>query len=121
MMKIKGSVTINRYFCSSYSSTPVFHLLFLYWFFWEGFVMSISKIVSFKMVLRASLVTQMVKNSPGRPGFDPWVGKIPGREHGNPLHILAWRIPRTEEPGRLQSVESQRVRHDGAIEHKVVP
>ena len=26
--------------------------------------------------------------------------------------ILAWRIPRTEEPGRLQSIESQRVRHD---------
>ena len=26
--------------------------------------------------------------------------------------ILAWRIPRTEEPGRLQSLGSQRVRHD---------
>ena len=26
--------------------------------------------------------------------------------------ILAWRIPRTEEPGRLQSVWSQRVGHN---------
>ena len=26
--------------------------------------------------------------------------------------ILAWRIPWTEEPGRLQSIESQRVGHD---------
>ena len=26
--------------------------------------------------------------------------------------ILAWRIPLTEEPGRLQSTESQRVGHD---------
>ena len=26
--------------------------------------------------------------------------------------ILAWRIPQTEEPGRLQSIGSQRVRHD---------
>ena len=26
--------------------------------------------------------------------------------------ILAWRIPRTEEPGRLRSMRSQRVRHD---------
>ena len=26
--------------------------------------------------------------------------------------ILAWRIPRTEEPCRLQSMESQRVGHD---------
>ena len=26
--------------------------------------------------------------------------------------ILAWRIPWTEEPGELQSIGSQRVRHD---------
>ena len=26
--------------------------------------------------------------------------------------ILAWRIPWTEEPGRLQSIGQQRVRHD---------
>ena len=25
---------------------------------------------------------------------------------------LAWKIPWTEEPGRLESMESQRVRHD---------
>ena len=31
--------------------------------------------------------------------------------------ILAWRIPQTEEPGGLQSKESQRVRHDLATEH----
>ena len=29
--------------------------------------------------------------------------------------ILAWRIPWTEEPGGLQSMGSQRVRHDSAI------
>ena len=22
----------------------------------------------------------------GNPGFDPWVGKIPGEDHGNPLY-----------------------------------
>ena len=26
--------------------------------------------------------------------------------------ILAWKIPGTEKPGRLQSMESQRVEHD---------
>jgi len=31
--------------------------------------------------------------------------------------ILAYRIPRTEEPGGLLSVESQRVRQDLATEH----
>ena len=27
-------------------------------------------------------------------------------------NVLAWRIPWTEEPGELQSIESRRVRHD---------
>ena len=26
--------------------------------------------------------------------------------------LLAWRLPWTEEPGRLQSIRSQKVRHD---------
>ena len=29
-------------------------------------------------------------------------------------NILAWRIPWTEEPGRLQSIGSQRVAHDSS-------
>ena len=35
-------------------------------------------------------------------------------EKGMATHssILAWRIPWTEEPGGLQSMRSQRVRHD---------
>jgi len=35
-------------------------------------------------------------------------------EEGMAIHssILGWRIPWTEEPGRLQSLESQRLRHD---------
>ena len=35
-------------------------------------------------------------------------------EKGTATHsgILAWRIPWTEEPGGLQSMGSQRVRHD---------
>ena len=35
-------------------------------------------------------------------------------EEGMAVHsnILAWRIPWTEEPGGLQSMGSQRVRHD---------
>ena len=36
--------------------------------------------------------------------------------------ILAWRIPRTEEPGGLQSMEFQRIRHDLAtkqLQHSI--
>ena len=48
----------------------------------------------------------------GRSRFDPWFGKIP-LEMGMATHssILAWRIPWTEEPGKLQSMVSQRGRH----------
>ena len=31
--------------------------------------------------------------------------------------ILAWKIPWTEEPGRLQSTGSQRVKHDQAFKY----
>jgi len=31
--------------------------------------------------------------------------------------ILAWRIPWTEEPGRVQSIGLQRFGHDGAPQH----
>ena len=38
----------------------------------------------------------------GRPGFNPWVKKIPGMKRmATYFIILAWRIPWTEEPGRL--------------------
>ena len=46
-----------------------------------------------------------IKNLPKcrRPGLDPWVGKTPGEGNGNPPppSTLAWKIPWTEEPGRL--------------------
>ena len=40
--------------------------------------------------LWASLVAQLVKNLPaiGRPGFDPWVGKIPSRRERLPTPVF---------------------------------
>jgi len=35
--------------------------------------------------------------------------------------ILAWEISRTEEPGRLESMGSQRVRHNLATEPQLQP
>ena len=46
-----------------------------------------------------------------RPRFHPWVRKIPWRREWQYSSILAWRIPWTEDPGGLQSMESQRVGH----------
>ena len=36
----------------------------------------------------------------------------PGEGNGYPVQYFAWRIPWTEEPGRLQSIGLQRVRQD---------
>ena len=48
-------------------------------------------------------------------GFDPCVGKIPlEKETATHSSILACRIPCTEDPGGLQSMGLQRVRHDWA-------
>ena len=67
---------------------------------------------------RASQVALVVKNLPANAGDVREVGSIPGsgRSPGGGMathsSILAWRIPWTEEPGGLQSMGSQRVRHD---------
>ena len=63
----------------------------------------------------AFLVAHMVKNLPAMQ--KTWVQSL-GQEDllekdmATHFSILAWRIPWTEEPGGLQSVGSQKVRHD---------
>ena len=43
----------------------------------------------------------------------PSLGQEDPLEEGMATHYsIAWRIPRTEEPGGLQSMGSQRVGHD---------
>ena len=43
----------------------------------------------------------------GDLGLIPGLGRSPGEGNGNHSSILAWRIPWTEEPSRLQSMGSQ--------------
>ena len=65
----------------------------------------------------ASLGAQTVKASAynaGDPSSIPGLGRSPGEGNGNPLQPLAWKIPWTEEPGRLQPMGLQRVGHDWA-------
>ena len=59
-----------------------------------------------------------VKESTCNAGFDPWVWKISWRrEWQSTPSILAWRIPWTEKPGRLQSMVSQRIGQNRAANH----
>ena len=62
-------------------------------------------------------MAQTVKNLPLMQ--ETWVQSLSWEdplEEGMAIHssILAWRIPRTEVPGRLQSTGSHRVGHDRA-------
>ena len=61
------------------------------------------------MLTALDLVAQVVKNLPATQETEG-----DHLEKGMATHssILAWRIPRTEEPGGLQSVGLQRVRRD---------
>ena len=65
--------------------------------------------------MRASLVAHTVKELPAMQ--ETWVRSLGWedpleKEMATHSSILAWRIPWTEEPGRLQSVGSQRVGHN---------
>ena len=63
----------------------------------------------------ASLVAQLVKNPPTMQEnpvqFLGWEDPLE-KGQATPSSILAWRIPRTEEPGGLQSMGSQSVGQD---------
>ena len=83
--------------------------------FWHG---GISVAIRFKLKL------------PGLPWWLRWLKRLPTmqemwvwslgqedlleKEMATHYSTLAWKIPRTEEPGRLPSMESQRVGHDWA-------
>ena len=62
-------------------------------------------------------MTLVVKNLPANAGdirdaVQSLGWKIAWRGNGNTPDSLAWRIPWTEQPGGLQSIELQRVGHD---------
>ena len=71
-------------------------------------------------IWRASLVAQMLKKL--SEVQETWVWSLRWEdplEEGMETHfsILTWRLPWTEEPGRLKSMGSQRVGHDWATKH----
>ena len=71
----------------------------------------------------ASLGAQMVKNLPEMQ--ETWIqslGQEDPLEKGMATHSdnLAWRVPWTEEPGRLQSMGLQRVGHDWATNTHII-
>ena len=92
------------------------HILgdFGFFFFNSGWINKWQKLIS----NRASQVLLVVKNplvtarGVRDAGSIPGLGRSPGGGHGNPLQYSCLENPRTEEPVRLQTIGSQRVRHD---------
>ena len=86
----------------------------LIFFFWKG----THFIFTLKQVKRwVSLVAQTVKSLPAVQETQVWslAQEDPlEKKMSNHSSTLAWKIPWTEEPGRLQPMGSQRVRHDWA-------
>ena len=74
-----------------------------------------SEIIRSKHWIGASLVAQKLKRLPAmqetRVRSMSWEDPME-KEIATHSSILAWRIPRREEPGRLQSMGSQRVGHN---------
>ena len=65
-----------------------------------------------------SQVELVLKNPPDNAGEArkvssvPVVGRSPGVGNGNPLQYSCLENTRAEEPGGLQSIGSQRIKHD---------
>ena len=80
-----------------------------------------NKLDQCKYILYGSPGGSVVKNPPASAAD---LGSISSQE--DPLEkemathssILAWEIPSTEEPGRLQSMRLQRIRHNLATEQQ---
>ena len=61
----------------------------------------------------SGLIVKNLSANAGNKGLIPKSGRPPGERSETHASILAWKSPRTEEPGRLQSMGSQGVsNHD---------
>ena len=74
----------------------------------KGFLIQL--LIEYRLKRRASLVAQLVKNLPAvQETRVLFLGQGDPLEKEMATHssILAWKIPQTEEPGKLQSTRSQ--------------
>ena len=112
---IRGSFPVNTPLKSHLKISPS-HILTIFFFLKPAHLLPLC--IGYNSSVHkssSSLVAQMVENLPAM--WKMWVrslGREDPLEEGMATHsiILAWRIPQTEEPGRQQSVGSQRVGHD---------
>ena len=110
---IKASFFMSKFFLSCYKTWISFHKMKR-----EKRWKSSKLVASFTNCFRirwASSLAQRLKRLPGMR--ETWVRSLGGedpleKEMATHSSTLAWRIPWREEPGRLQSMGSQRAGHD---------
>ena len=64
------------------------------------------------MAFQGGSVVKYPPDNSGDVGSIPGLGRFPEKEMATHSSVFAWEIPWTEEPGGLQSMGSQRVKHD---------
>ena len=125
-------VSLENCLFRSFSQYLIQSFFFSFWYwvvwaaciFWKLILCQLFHLVLFSPILRVffspdlgfpggSEVKVSASNA-GDPVSIPGSGRSLGKEMATHSSILAWRIPWTQEPGRLQSTGSQRVGHDWA-------
>ena len=100
--------------------SPFFFLLVWIWLLqiphMSGVIQCLSLCLWFSSTNLTSLVAQLVKNllQCRRPGFDPWVGKIPWRRKWQPTPVSCLKNPMDGGTWRATVNGVPRVRHDSA-------
>ena len=88
------------------------------------FLIYILCLITYLSIYAGFLGDSVVKNPPVNAGDAGNMGSIPGlgnlleEEMATHSTILTWEIPWTEDPGRLEPMWLQRVRHNWATEQK---
>ena len=126
-----------------YAAAVNYYIYLIWVFYWEYttankktaalFILDWREMCNIEILSICLLGTDLIWGSPGgsvgkriclqcrRPGFSPWVGKIPRRRTWKPTPVFfPEESPWTEEPGRLQSIGLQRAGHCWATKHSTV-
>ena len=78
-----------------------------WWWTWESNIINNNKIITSHSVVFCAFLSHSYQST-----HSIFLEEITEKAMAPHSSTLAWKIPWTEEPGRLQSMGSQRVRHD---------
>ena len=113
------AISFSRGPSQSRDQTQVFHMAGRFFTIWAA-RRNTTDLGAGILFSRASRVALVVKNPPGNAGDTrdagsiPRSGRSPGERNGNLPQYYCLEISWTEEPGRVQPLGLQRVRHDWA-------